>query len=109
MSFGQSLVRHRASASATLALGHRFYATALAILQVDRYSDGLVVAKDPMHVDFANIEDENRSSVQLRIARKLTGTWSLEGRVAAWRNIAGDTMDLSFHRELVYLGVVYAR
>jgi hypothetical protein len=108
-SFGQSLVRHRAIASATVELGARFYVTGLAILQADIYTDGLVVPSDPNHVDFTNIEDENRSSLQVQLARKITPTWSVELRATAWRNLAGDTMHLAFARELVYLGLVYAR
>lgn len=107
-SYGQSLVRHRAVASATVELAREVYATLFAILQIDRYGDGLVVARDPLHVEFASIEDENRSSLQLRLARKLSTSWSVEGRAAAWRNVAGSS-SLAFHRELIYLGVVYAR
>jgi hypothetical protein len=108
-SYGQSLVRHRATASTTVEVGGAVYATLFAVLQIDNYVDGLVLPTDPTHADFTNIEDENRSSLQVRLARKLSGAWSLEARAAAWRNIAGDTMHLAFARELVYLGALYAR
>ena len=104
-SFGQSLARHRVTASATAAVGQT-YATLLAILQIDKYLDGLVIQTD-LHMDYTNIEDENRSSVQLRIARKLSSWWSLEGRAAIWRNLARSSMELAFQRELVYAGVIY--
>jgi hypothetical protein len=108
-SFGESLVRHRVTGSVTLAFPHNIYGTLLAILDIDQYVDGLIVSTDPLHSDFANIEDENRSSVQARIAKKLSGGWSVEARAAMWRNLAGPSMDVDFHRELVYLGVMYAR
>jgi hypothetical protein len=108
-SFGESLVRHRVTGSATIAFPHGIYGTLLAILDIDQYIDGLTVSTDPLHSDFANIEDENRSSLQARVAEKLSGGWSLEARAAIWRNIAGASMDLDFHRELGYLGLMYAR
>ena len=76
-------------------------------MQIDDYLDGLVLQQDLQHTSFTSLDDENRSSIQLRLARALTPAWSLELRAAAWRNIAGDTMDLAFHRELISLGVVY--
>lgn len=108
-SFGQSLARHRVNASATFALGGGVYATALAILQIDQYLDGLVVRRDLQSQEFTNIEDENRSSLQLRLARALSKDWSIEGRAAIWRNVAGNAMELDFRRELVYAGLVYAK
>jgi hypothetical protein len=105
-SFGQSFARHRVLASGTMSVGKNFISL-LAILQIDQYLDGLLVQADIVHQEFTNIEDENRSSAQLHVARKLTEEWSLEGRVAYWRNILGNTMDLAFSRTLVYAGVVY--
>ncbi len=107
-SYGQSLARHRATASVTTALGAETFGTVLAILQIDRYLDGLVVGDVNQH-DFVNIEDENRSSLQLRLGRKLSPEWSFEARGAIWRNISSRSMDLSFERELVYAGVVYSK
>jgi hypothetical protein len=108
-SYGQSLVRNRATASVTTALPGDFFGTMLAILQIDRYLDGLVIGDVNQH-DFTNIEDENVSSLQIRLARKLSSEWSLEGRAAIWRNIGNSSaMDLSYERELVSIGVVYAK
>lgn len=108
-SFGQSLARHRASASGTVQLPGKLYGTLLATLQIDQYLDGLVVRRDLQQQQFTNVEDENRSSVQLRVGRRLVGEWSVEGRGAIWRNIAGGSMQLDFRRELVYFGLVYGR
>lgn len=108
-SFGQSLARHRITASGTAVLPGQLYGTLLAILQIDQYLDGLLVRRDLQQQEFTNIEDENRSSLQLRLARKLAGHWAVEGRAAIWRNLAGGAEELDFSRELVYLGVVYGK
>jgi hypothetical protein len=107
-SFGQSFARHRVMASGTTSWG-KTYITLLAILQIDQYLDGLVLQRDLQHAEFTNIEDENRSSVQLHVARKVSDAWSFELRGAVWRNIGVSSMELSFHRELVYGGLVYTR
>ncbi len=83
------------------------YVSLLAILQIDQYLDGLLVQADLQHQEFTNIEDENRSSAQLHLARKVSDGWTVEGRVAYWRNILGNTMDLAFSRAVIYAGVVY--
>ena len=108
-SFGQSLARHRVAASGTMQLPGEVYGTLLAILQIDQYLDGLIVRRDLQQQEFTNVEDENRSSLQLRVGRKLAGHWSAEGRAAIWRNLAGGADELDFRRELVYLGLVYGK
>jgi hypothetical protein len=109
-SFGQSLARHRITASATVPATKMVFVTVLATLQLDQYLDGLVVRRDLQSQQFTNVEDENRSSLQIRIARKLgKGDWAIEGRAAIWRNLASDQMELDFHRELVYLGLTYGK
>jgi hypothetical protein len=108
-SFGQSLARHRVNLSATTALGAGIYGTLLAIVQADQYLDGLVVRRDLQSQQFTNIEDENRSSLQLRLARKVSSQWSIEMRAAIWRNLVGGAMELDFQRELIYAGLVYGK
>jgi hypothetical protein len=107
-SFGQSLARHRINVSATVPAGKTFV-TLLAILQFDQYLDGLIVRRDLQSQQFTNIEDENRSSLQLRAGRKLGGQWAVEGRIAIWRNLVGGAMELDFQREVVYVGLVYGK
>jgi hypothetical protein len=107
-SFGQSLVRHRGLFSGTVSFG-KVYTTLLAILQIDQYTDGLILQRDLQHAEFTNIEDENRSTIQLHIARKLSDDWGIEGRAAVWKNIGVSSMELSFERTLLYAGLVYSR
>lgn len=107
-SYGQSLVRHRVSLSATRELPGNLFGTALITLQYDQYLDGLIVQKDLQNQTFTTLDDENRSSFQLRVARPLTPTFSLESRLAYWRDLGGGD-DASFRRTLVYVGGVYNR
>lgn len=107
-SFGQSLIRHRTTASATWSLPWNLLATALGILQIDQYTDGLVVKKDLQHSEFTSLDDENRSSLQFRLGKQLTGSWTLEARAAIWRDLGG-TMDATFRRTSIYAGLIYAR
>ena len=106
-SYGQSQVRHRIMASATMELFERLFGTVTATLQIDQYPDGLLVANDLQHQEFTNLEDENRSSLQVRIARALSTAWSLEARGAVWRDL-GNPGAAAFRRELVYGGVIYS-
>jgi hypothetical protein len=107
-SYGQSLVRHRGTLSATTELPKKLIGTVLATLQIDRYLDGLVVQKDLQHQEYTSLDDANRSSLQFRLARRVTETFSFEGRVAVWRDIGG-TLDTEYRRELVYFGGVYTK
>jgi len=106
-SYGQSLIRHRVTTSATAELGHKLFGTATATLQIDQFPGGVLVERYIQHQEFTNLEDENRSSIQVRLARELSPTWSLEVRGALWRDL-GNTGTESFRRELIYTGVVYA-
>jgi len=106
-SFGQSLVRHRVMASATTELVDRWFATATATLQIDQYPDGLLVANPTQHQELTTLDDESRSSLQIRVARELSSAWSLEARGAVWRDF-GNPGPAAFRRELVYAGIIYS-
>lgn len=107
-SFGPSLLRHRGTLSATTELPKKLIGTVLATLQIDKYLDGLVVEKDLQHQEYTSLDDANRSSLQIRLARRMTDAFSLEGRVAVWRDIGG-TLDTEYRRELIYFGGVYTK
>jgi hypothetical protein len=110
-SYGQSLVRHKATASATTTLWKGVYGTLLGQLQIDQYLDGLVIKTDIQRSEFTSLDDENRSSLQLRIGRPVSDAWSIEARGAIWRNIGGDVSraDVSFRRASIYVGAIYSR
>ena len=80
----------------------------LATLQLDQYPDGLVLKKDTQRSEFTSLDDENRSSVQVRIGREVSAAWSIEGRAAIWRDLGG-AMETSFRRASLYAGAVYSR
>jgi hypothetical protein len=106
-SYGQSLIRHRVVASVTAELADKLFGSATMTLQLDQYPDGLLVDKDNQHVEVLTLEDENRSSVQVRLARALSAAWSLEARAAVWRDF-DTTGTASFRREVVYAGIIYS-
>ena len=107
-SYGQSLVRHRVTLSATRNLPWRLYGTALATLQLDSYPDGLPVGVVINTQTFTTLDDENNSSLQVRIARKLGTAWAIESRGAIWRNL-GSQLDTEYRRFLFSVGAVYSR
>jgi hypothetical protein len=108
-SYGQSLVRHRVNLSATTQLPWGFYGTAYVTLQYDQYLDGLIVEKDLQNQTFTTLDDENRSSFQVRIAKHVTKALAIESRFAYWRNIGGSGDDAAFRRSLIYAGAVFSR
>ena len=105
-SYGQSVYRHRVSASATSGLPWRWLATASAILELDQYPAPLLVARDVSSQTFASIDDDNRNMVSVLLSRPLAGRWSVEARWAYWTDAFGGG-DYHFHRQLVYAGVVW--
>jgi hypothetical protein len=107
-SYGQSIVRHRITLSATRDLPWRLYGTALATLQLDNYPDGLPVERDLVTQTFTTLDDENRSSLQARLARHVGKAWAIEARGAIWRNLGGE-LDTQFRRAIFYVGAVYNR
>jgi hypothetical protein len=107
-SFGQSFVRHRITLLGTTDLPWSLLATVLVTLQFDQYLDGLIVERDLLNQSFTTIGDENRSSIQVRVARQLTDDWALESRFAVWRDLEGDN-NTTFRRSLFYLGAVFSR
>jgi hypothetical protein len=105
-SYGQSLIRQRITAAATMELLNALLVSATATLQIDQYPEGIPV-DDLQHQELTSLEDENRSSLQVLITRALSTAWSLEARGAIWRDFG--TAGASFRRELVYAGVLYQR
>lgn len=104
-SYGQSIVRHSVTLSATRDLPWRLYGTALATLQVDKYPEGLPVVDTQT---LTTLDDENRSSLQARLARRVGEAWAIESRAAIWRNL-GSQLDTSYRRFVFYVGTVYTR
>lgn len=105
-SYGQSLIRQRMVATVTMELFGGLFATTTATLQLDQFPDDILI-DDLQHQELTSLEDENRSSLQILLTRKLSAAWSIEARGAVWRDLGRDAA--SFRRELIYAGVFYSR
>jgi hypothetical protein len=103
-SYGQSLIRQRITAAATMEVVSALFVSATATLQIDQYPEGVPIS-DLLHQELTSLEDENRSSLQVLVTRALSTAWSLEVRGAIWRDFG--TAGASFGRELAYAGVLY--
>lgn len=104
-SYGQSLVRHRLMLAATTELPAGFIATATLTGQLDQYPDTLVVSRDVQSNSFTTLDDDNRSSLQLRAAHRVGTGLAFEARAAYWTDLLPG--DLQFRRLLVYAGLVW--
>ncbi len=106
-SVGQSLARQRLELGVTSALAGGVYLTARATVQVNIFLDPLLLARDINNQTFTAIDDENRNSLILQLARDLFGGWTAEARYALFTNELA-TQERRFRRQMVYLGVLYA-
>lgn len=106
-SYGQSLLRHRLILSATAELPGGFIGTATLTGQLDQYLDTLILARDVQNQSFTALDDDNRSSLQLRTAHPVSAHVSFEARAAYWTNLGGPA-GVDFRRLLVYAGLVWA-
>jgi len=106
-SYGQSLIRHRITLSATDELPWGFVGTATVTGQFDQHLDSMVVSRDVQHQSFSVVDDDNRSAVQLRIAHALGARLSLEIRTGYWTDLYGPP-DIHFRRFLAYGGLMWA-
>jgi hypothetical protein len=103
-SFGQSLMRHRLDLSATSETFAEIYVTLRLVLQLDQYTDGLLLGGDLG--TFTTIEDETRNSIVVHATRQFGGNWTGEARYAFYTNpFAADST--SYSRHTLYFGAVY--
>lgn len=107
-SLGQSLQRHRLNLAGTVLLPAEVYLTTTLTLQAEQYRDGLLIAEDVTGQSFTTLDDDNRSSLQLRAARGLGHGLAVELRLAGWRDLGGDA-GARFRRGLVGLGLTWSR
>jgi hypothetical protein len=105
-SFGQSLVRQRLELGVTTELFAEIFLTAKAAVQLDIFLDSLLLARDINAEDFTTIDDENRNSLSIHLARDISKAWTLEGRYALFTNEFA-TQESTFRRQVFYVGVVY--
>ncbi len=105
-SYGQAAVRQRVEAGFTSAVFAEVFVTARAIVRLNTFLDPLLLARDLQNQNFVSIEDENRNSLSLHLARDLGRHWGAELRLAVYSNEFA-TQELSFRRQTAYLGLLY--
>jgi hypothetical protein len=107
-SYGQSLVRHELTLSATRDLPWRLYGSVLATLVLDNYPDGLPIERDLVTQPFTTLDDENRSKLRVRIARQVAKAWAIESHAAILRDLRSE-LGTEYQRATLYIGAIYNR
>ncbi|MCP4448832.1 MAG: hypothetical protein GY811_26385 [Myxococcales bacterium] len=105
-SYGQALLRQHVEFGFTSELFAEVFLTARAIVRLNTFLDPLLLARDIQNQSFVSIEDENRNSLSLHLARDLSSNWGAELRVAVYGNEFA-TEELRFRRQTAYLGLLY--
>jgi hypothetical protein len=105
-SYGQASVRHRVEGAITTEAPGEIFLTAKAVVRFNRFLDPLLLARDVQSQTFVSIEDENRNSLSLDLARDMGTRWGLEARLALYSNEFA-TEVVSFRRQTAYLGALY--
>lgn len=105
-SYGQASVRQRIEASLTSEIPGSIFLTGSAIVRINTFVDPLLLARDVQSQTFVSIEDENRNSLSLHLARDLTDHWAVESRFAIYSN-EFSTQEFRFRRQTAYLGLLY--
>jgi hypothetical protein len=105
-SYGQASVRHRVEGAITTEAPGEIFLTAKAVVRFNRFLDPLLLARDVQSQTFVSIEDENRNSLSLDLARDMGENWGLEARLALYSNEFA-TEVVSFRRQTAYLGALY--
>jgi hypothetical protein len=106
-SYGQSLVRHRFIVGVTSELlSSKWYLTVKGTEQINQFLDPLILARDVQAQTFVSIDDENRNSVGLHLARDVGEKWTVEAKYSFFSNEFA-TREVSFRRQTAYLGAVY--
>jgi len=103
-SFGQNLARQRLELGLTAEVGKRISLSASVALLYNVFLDPLLLGGRSLET---RIDEENRNSLSLMIARKLTKKWSIEARYNFYTNEFA-TRELHFRRHTVYSGLSYS-
>ncbi len=92
-------LRVRTAVTAELPKG---YLTGIATLQLESYADHLLVAREQEYFDV--LDNDNRSSLEVRFGLPVSKHAVLEVRAAHWSDISGD---INYSRTLASVGVVW--
>jgi len=109
-SFGRSVLRHRFEVGVTTEAWAGIFVTGRAVVQLSSCMDPICLGLEVQEVEptdpLASIEDENRNSLSVHVARDLGDDWSLEGRYVRFSSEFA-TEEIRYERQTVYAGVVY--
>lgn len=103
-SFGRSFTNGRLRGALTFQSGVN-YVTTTGTLQIEKYDDRLLVARDADQALFEVLEDDNRSSLELRVGRPVSEDVTVEWRLAGWVSLSER---IDYQRVLGSVGVVWS-
>ncbi len=107
-SFGETFTRHAVGIRFTTLLGGGIYLTTKGVLRFSSFRDPFLVLSSSQ-TRFVDIDDENRSTLVLRLGRDLTDRWGLALRYSLHVNESsggqGELRSAGFLRHLLFLGV----
>jgi hypothetical protein len=106
-SFGETLIRHVATARAAAALPLGLYLAGRADLVFVSYRDPVLVASTDAARPFASIEEENRSSARVDLSRDITDRASALLRYTFYANELGASVG-QYRRHTLLLSVSFA-
>jgi hypothetical protein len=105
-SFGESFLRHTVGIKFTAPLFWGIYLTTKGVLRFSQFDDPFLVT--PLQTRFVDIDDENRSTLMIRLSRDLTKHCTLGVRYSLYVNESGRSDSgvgsPSFQRHLLFVG-----
>jgi hypothetical protein len=104
-SFGESVTRHFAIVRFAASLPAGLYVTGRADLLFARYSDPLAIGQAATGNAYVSIEDENRSSFRLDVARDFGERLRAFARYTFYANELGSNSALSYHRHTLLISL----
>jgi hypothetical protein len=110
-SYGETFQRHALGLKFTTALIWGLFLTAKGVLQLSRFRDPYVVS-EVSNLSFVSIDDENRSSLLVQLARDIVEHWTINLRyglyvseATAQESTSQVTVTGDFLRHTLFLGV----
>jgi hypothetical protein len=110
-SYGETFQRHVVGLKFTTALAWGLFLTAKGVLQLSRFRDPYIVS-EVSNLSFVSIDDENRSSLLVQLARDVAEHWTINLRYGLYVSEATaqassqvTTVSGDFLRHTLFLGV----
>lgn len=100
-SYGTSYTSHRFHLLLSMRAFWRMFIHLYATFRILQYADTIYI-QDPTQF----LEDENRSSISLKLSRAITGKLSLEASYSYYANL-GISNNLSYARHIIFMGLAF--